>query len=765
MNWRFSELGWRLLPGGIAAITIAALLELGVVKPAEQLAYTALFQARGEVAWDDRLVLVAIDDASVKRLEQFPFSRKYYAQLIDRLTKAGAGVIAIDVLFSETTPDDAILAQAIARSRRVVLAQADEQSEFPLLPVPQLQDAAFGSGHIRASMDSDGIVRKLQPQFQTNLAFGLVATNSYSLTQAPVPHVDLTRPIWLNWAGSVKRIHRHSFADVVQGLVGDSAFRNKIVLVGATASGLDPARTPFNLNPPASGVHLQATLIHNVLQNNALHPVEPVWLLLLLGGPGLSLILSFWRSEIQALIALGSSLGWGGASLLLLKFNVLIPVAFPIGLIVSTTILVALTERLRMNSILQQQVRQLWQRYESDLVISPTTFREPQSLPPNSLASMQRVIQLAALAERFGRSQSTQAAIARSLSMGLAAADFDGLVWFCNPTATNLLKLEIGSRLEFELVPHWLSKSEWQDALAALQSEHPARPKEQLLGARWYRLQLEPLSYQSRSFEKTESDFQLDGILILLEDISDRKKIEASLDQQIDELHQMSQLKDDFLSTVSHELRTPLTNMKMAIQLLKMVGTETQRDHYLQILDNECTRETELINDLLDLQRLEVGGQVLRPERLDLQSWLPELIEPFYKRTEARSQALTVRVDEELLEVECDRSSLERVIVELVNNACKYTPPEGEILVTADAVDPEFEITVCNSGVEIPKAELSRVFDRFYRVPKADPWKQGGTGLGLALVKRLVECLNGEIQVDSGDGRTTFTVRLPFGQA
>lgn len=764
MNWRFSELGWRLLPGGIAAIAIAALLELGVLKPAEQLAYTALFQARGEVAWDERLVLVAIDDASVKRLERFPFSRKYYAQLIDRLTKAGASVIAIDVVFSETTPDDEILAQAIARSKRVVLAQADEQSEFPLLPVPQLQDVAFGSGHIRASMDSDGIVRKLDPQFQTNLAFGLVAINSYSLTQAPVPPADLTRPIWLNWAGSVKRIHRHSFADVVQGWVGDRAFRNKIVLVGATAAGLDPARTPFNLNVPASGVHLQATLIHNVLQNNALHPVESVWLLLLLGGPGLSLVLSFWRTEIQALIAVGSSLGWGGVSLLLLKFNFLVPVAFPIGLIVSTTILVALTERLRMNSILQQQVRQLWQRYESDLVISPTTFQEPQQLPPK-LASMQRVIQLAALAERFGRSQSTQAAIARSLSMGLAAADFDGLVWFCNPTAAKLLKLEIGSRLEFELVPQWLSESEWQDALAALQSERPARPKEQLLGTRWYRLQLEPLSYQTRSFEKTESDFHLDGILLLLEDISDRKKIEASLDQQIDELHQMSQLKDDFLSTVSHELRTPLTNMKMAIQLLKLVGTEAQRDHYLQILDNECTRETELINDLLDLQRLEVGGQVLRPEQLDLQTWLPELIEPFYKRTEARSQALTVRVDQELPDIQCDRSSLERVIVELVNNACKYTPPEGEILVTADALDPEFEITVCNSGVEIPEAELSRVFDRFYRVPKADPWKQGGTGLGLALVKRLVECLDGKIQVASGDGWTTFTVRLPFDQA
>ncbi|NDJ19153.1 CHASE2 domain-containing protein [Myxacorys almedinensis] len=772
MNWRFSELGWRLLPGGIAALAIAALLKLGVLQPAEQLAYTALFQARGEVPWDDRLVLVAIDDGTLKRLGRFPFSRKYYAQLVDRLDTAGASVVALDVLFSEQTPEDQGLAQAMVRSGRVVLAQADEQIEFPLLPVPQLYDAALAAGHTRAVMDADGIVRKLDPQFQNNIAFGLAAIDAYALAHAAIPSVDRRQPMWLNWSGSVTHLRRYSFADVVQGRVNDRVFRNKIVIVGATAAGLDPLRTPFNLNVPASGVHLQATLIHNVLQNNILQPVRSTWVLLVLGGPLLSLILSFWRTEIQALIAFGSTLGWGGVSLLLLKFNYLIPVAFPIGLIVSTTILVVLTERLRMNAMLQQQVRQLWQRYESDLVISPPDLREPPPLPPTSLASMQRVTQLAALAERFGRSQSTQAAIARNLSMGLAAADFDGLVWFCNPTAATLLKLEIGSRLEIELVPHWLSDAEWQDALTTLQSEKSARPKERLLGTRWYCLGLEPLTYQTHAALDPPSahdalppdggsHFRLDGILLLLEDISDRKKIEASLDQQIDELHQMSQLKDDFLSTVSHELRTPLTNMKMAIQLLKMVGTEAQRDHYLQILDNECTRETELINDLLDLQRLEVGGQVLRPEHIDLRTWLPELIEPFYKRTEARRQALTVRVDEDLPDIECDRSSLERVIVELVNNACKYTPPEGEILVTADMVDPDFKVMVCNSGVEIPEEELSRVFDRFYRVPKADPWKQGGTGLGLALVKRLVECLNGKIQVSSGGGWTTFIVNLP----
>ena len=745
---------------------MALLMKLGVLQPLDQLAYIGLFQARGSVPWDDRVVLVAIDDASVKRLGRFPFSRLYYAQLVNRLTKAGASVVAIDVLLSESTPEDKKLAQAMTQSGRVVLAKTNDQDQ-PLLPVPLLQDAALSSGHIRAISDADGIVRKIEPQFQGDLAFGLAALEGFSFVQEAVPQVDLNQPIWLNWSAPVQQMHHYSFADVVQGSVSDRVFHNKIVLVGATAAGLDPAKTPFDSNPPASGVHLQATLIHNVLQKNVLHPIEPIWVLLVLGGPGLSLVLSFWRTEFQVMAAIGGAIAWAGLSLLLLKLNYLIPVAFPMGLIVTTAVLATVAERLRMNALLQQQVRELWQRYQSDLVISPPQGEELVQLPPQSIASMQRVTQLAAIAEQFGRSQSTQAAISRSLSVGLAAADFDGLVWFCNPTAVSLLKLEIGSRLEIVLVPYWLTSAEWQEALATLQAEKPARPKERLLGTRWYRLQLEPLTYQAnaiqaRKAQESKSHFRLDGILILLEDISDRKKVEASLDQQIDELHQMSQLKDDFLSTVSHELRTPLTNMKMAIQLLKIASTPTQRDHYLSILENECTRETELINDLLDLQRLEANGHVLNAETLDLKSWLPTLIEPFYKRTEARKQDLTVWVDEELPEIVCDRASLERVLVELVNNACKYTPPEGEITVTAELIEAAVQITVRNSGVEIPEEELTRVFDRFYRVPKADPWKQGGTGLGLALVKRLIQCLNGKIEVVSGDGWTTFAVKLPL---
>ncbi|MGV0023382.1 CHASE2 domain-containing protein [Phormidesmis priestleyi] len=767
MIWRFGKLGWRLLPGGVTAVGLAVLLRLGVLQPIEDIAYTAMFRMRGEIPWDDRLVLVAIDDASVRRLGQFPWTRRHYAQLLDVLNKAEPSVVSIDLLFSESTPDDARFAESMTQYGRVVLGQAWDNTGLPLIPVPPLREAALSTGHIHTEEDSDGMIRRILPQIQGEPALGIATIEAYSLVQTIIPQNNLNQPTWLNWSGAA--IRQYSFADVMQGQVPDRAFRHKIVLVGVTASGIEPRLTPFNTNPTTSGVYIQATIINNLLQQNALRPVGGWWLVLILGigGPGFAVLISYWRTETQVAIAFGTMLGWGTLSVIMLKINYLLPVALPLGLLTSTTLTGAVIERLRMNALLQQQVRQLWQTYESDLVLRPLDAPRLTDATLAIAPSMKRLAQLTALADRFGRSQSTQAAIARSLSIGLVAVDRDGLVWFCNPVATEWLQIQIGAHLERHLIPEWLTETEWKEMLETLgqqplQYPHsaPMNEKEVLRGDHWFLLKIEALTYKLHAAESEDQPFG--GLLLLLENITQRKQVEANLDRQIHDLNQMSQLKDEFLSTVSHELRTPLTNIKMAIQLLKISTTEQQRSHYLKILENECSREAELINDLLDLQRLEAGMQITTSEVIHIQEWLPPIIEPFYKRTEARQQTLAVKFSRQIPSVVSDQPSLERILVELVNNACKYTPPTGEIIVSAKWAPPNVELMVCNSGTEIPEHELSRIFERFYRVPQADPWKQGGTGLGLALVKKLVERLGASIEVESGSGSTTFTVQLPL---
>lgn len=238
----------------------------------------------------------------------------------------------------------------------------------------------------------------------------------------------------------------------------------------------------------------------------------------------------------------------------------------------------------------------------------------------------------------------------------------------------------------------------------------------------------------------------------------------AQLQQKMQELQQLNALKDDFLSTVSHELRTPMANMKMAIHMLKQFPLETKQERYLAILSNECARETELINNLLDLQRLEAGNNPIQLEILNPSLWLPNVAEPFQNRIQHRKQRLKIDCPADLPNFQSNRYALERVMVELLNNACKYTPADGEVSlkVEIDQSPPPHIFFLVSNPSEIPAAELPRIFDKFYRIPNADPWKQGGTGLGLALVKKMVEQLQGEISVVSEQGKTTFTVTLPL---
>lgn len=241
-------------------------------------------------------------------------------------------------------------------------------------------------------------------------------------------------------------------------------------------------------------------------------------------------------------------------------------------------------------------------------------------------------------------------------------------------------------------------------------------------------------------------------------------RLYQAVQAQVEQLETLNRLKDDFLSTVSHELRTPVANMKMAIQMLKVSsGSPEKTQRYLEILQAECNRETELINDLLDLQRLEAASYpTFLAESINLLEWLPKIIDPFRSRIQQRQQILQVDIPSDLPPIISDSASLERILAELLNNACKYTPAGEQIALTASANEEKIQLQVSNSGVEIAASEMSRIFEKFYRIPRADRWKQGGTGLGLALVQKLTQHLGGTIQVDSAFNLTAFTVELPM---
>lgn len=299
------------------------------------------------------------------------------------------------------------------------------------------------------------------------------------------------------------------------------------------------------------------------------------------------------------------------------------------------------------------------------------------------------------------------------------------------------------------------------------------------------------------------------GVVLVFRDITQRRLAEERnlameraryLELQMAELQRLNQLKDDFLSTVSHELRTPLSNIKMAVRLLETVldqqsilGSQTHFNsqsmtRYLKILEDQCNQELMLVNDLLDMRAIDADACPLDLTLIQLQNWIPHIVESFEARTQTQQQSLQVNLPPEVPPLISELSSLTRVLSELLNNACKYTPAGEQIIVTVRVISEDKEnqgdktveslppspltpalhyslrgvqIDVSNSGVEIPTEELSRIFDPFYRIPKNDPWKYGGTGLGLALVKKLLVRLQGNLDVTSTQGWTTFSLSLP----
>lgn len=251
------------------------------------------------------------------------------------------------------------------------------------------------------------------------------------------------------------------------------------------------------------------------------------------------------------------------------------------------------------------------------------------------------------------------------------------------------------------------------------------------------------------------------------------------------ELKRLNQLQDNFLSTVSYELRIPLSNIKMSIQMLSLalrrsdetsLGIEefhlsapaySKVSRYLEVLKKECDRETKLVQDLLDLQQLDNDTISLLISAIEVDEWLSYVVNPFQKRFQEYNLSHTVDIEPDLPALMCDQISLSRIMVELLNNACRYTPHGETISVSGFQKNighrgSFLHLEVINSGVEIPVEERSRVFDKFYRIARLDVRKQGGTGLGLALVQKLVTRLGGEVQLTGGGGKTIFTVILPF---
>ena len=234
--------------------------------------------------------------------------------------------------------------------------------------------------------------------------------------------------------------------------------------------------------------------------------------------------------------------------------------------------------------------------------------------------------------------------------------------------------------------------------------------------------------------------------------------------EDISEIEKLSELKSDFVSQVSHELRTPLTSVKGATKLILRGSTGTineKQTKLLKIMSEDTDRLINLINDLLDISKLESGKIKMKKEDFDLSDVLHQCVETVQSLAKDKNHKVSEKFNSSL-KVNADKDRIKQVVINLLSNAIKFTPSEGQIEIFARQVNGLSEVCVKDSGMGVPKEFLTKLFEKFQRADNSMTAEVQGTGLGLAICKKIVEDHGGKIWVESEiDKGSSFFFTLP----
>jgi len=364
----------------------------------------------------------------------------------------------------------------------------------------------------------------------------------------------------------------------------------------------------------------------------------------------------------------------------------------------------------------------------------------PEDLP--ALEDYSNAVKTMALALRVRTSvvdveRARLAAVLDRMTDGVLIADSSGQIQFANPAVEHLFetKQAVGRRVvevlrQHQLVEAWLRSRETGEA----QEESVELP------ARRRFLQLVVLP-----------DYQTGGSLLLVQDLTRVRRLET--------------VRRDFISNLSHELRTPLASLKALTETLRDGALEDPKaaPHFLERIETEVDALTQMATELLELSRIESGQVPLQRKAVPAAALLLSAAERM--RAQAERAGLVLRLDpaQDMTEVSVDSPRLEQVLVNLIHNAVKFTPPGGEVALAAQTEAEFVRFSVRDTGVGIPADDLERIFERFFKADRAR--SGGGTGLGLSISRHLVEAHGGRIWAESTEGQgSTFYFTIPVNQ-
>lgn len=326
---------------------------------------------------------------------------------------------------------------------------------------------------------------------------------------------------------------------------------------------------------------------------------------------------------------------------------------------------------------------------------------------------------------------------------GIFMTDYSGRINYVNPVARALLfpDQEPLGRKHLEVISNY----ELIEIIDRLR-KHPQTIKTKIT---LYSLGGKIIDINALTISTT-SGKENDRVLIILNDITEIKHLE--------------QVKKDFIANVTHELKTPIASISgfAETMLSEKVDTQEEFREFSQIIFNEAKRLTDLINALFELSKLESTIPQLQMQVIDLSLVIEETVNLIQKKPEVKDYRIELIKPSLPLLVATDPNSVVQIIINLLDNAVKFSEPENRIRITIEEEPHEIIVSVIDNGEGIPEKDLPRIFERFYRVDQARSRKTGGTGLGLAIVKHLIENLGGKVGVHSTPGQgSKFFFTLP----
>lgn len=753
-NVHRSQRSWRQTLTGAAVlwVVVGALSLVPVVREFQVRLIDTFFRLAPLPKQRSPVMLVLIDEESLRAYGRWPWSRALLAKLVSNLTEAGASVIGLDILLSEPqSPEaDRALSESLQASHRAVIV--DKIGSFPdgprwIEPLPEFARSAL-VGHAQAVLDEDSICRRFPPQELTldglRWAFAIEVARSIDATQPSrflarhklpehqdAPGVSTATPVLIRIPFRRDSFQIISAQTVLRGSpLGLARGRPVIVGFGPVEIG-DRISTPLSGGIPTPGAEIHAQILDSILTGRIVHEVPLVYSALLLF---LSCVLATRIFQISAgwkgfawLIAFAAGVYAGTLLVFVLASTILPAGAFALTIIFAP-LLVYTTDFVAVERSVTQQL----------LGLRSWLGRSENQQTTGKLGGLSWKLQvLQDLQSELGALYELHRALLESAQDLVAIFDKKGDLLLRNslfaaaarsepePCTLGKLRARLAPREgaeSFQADSTWEGEAYWGDEL--------------------YSLRLVPLPSTQIS--------PGGGTILTMTSLRTREERDRA--------------RAEALGFITHELRTPLTAIQGFAELMLYYPNSPSCTAAPATIARESKRLLALINTYLDLLRVDAGAKPLQTAVIDPDELVKQvfsILEPLAAENRMR---LILRRSPEMVAILGDASLISGAILNLVSNATKYGARDTDIVVSCRRDESEVVIAVENQGAGISANDIPHLFDRYYRAPEAER-TAAGWGLGLAFVKRIAEKHGGRIAVQSRSTGTTFEIHLPANSA